>query len=100
MTLFDLYSSPWPIKVIPIVTHILIAARLSVAQAWKNPLTPTLSAVISSINDQCCMEFLFAKAHMAREKNTKHCSLWLIDPPKHFASMTRTFLLSDKKNPI
>lgn len=77
VALFGLALSSWPPKFHAIVTQILIAACLAVARSWKNPISPPLSTVISTINDHCHMEFLFAKTHLAMSKFTTFWLPWM-----------------------
>lgn len=46
MALFGLGLSNWPSKFHPIITHILIAARLSIAWHWQQVCPPTLHNTI------------------------------------------------------
>lgn len=58
----------WLPLVHSLVTHVLIAARLSITRKWKSTIILTVQDVISTLNDHCKMEWLFAEAHLTTRK--------------------------------
>lgn len=54
-----LMISIWPSKLQPVLTNVLIAARLSIARLWKQTFPPTLGMPIDILNGHLSMEYLF-----------------------------------------
>lgn len=80
MALFGLGLSNWHPKFHPIITHILIAARLSIARFWKQASAPTLNHTTNILNDHLSMELLFAKSQMKVNKFYDHWQYWPSEP--------------------
>lgn len=61
------------------VTHILIAARLTIAKKWKSADPPILKDAINLLNQHFQMEFSFAKANMSTERFNRNWQPWILD---------------------
>lgn len=69
----------WPKRIRVVATHILIAARLSLAKKWKSPQPPIRSDLIVLLNNHFQMEFAFAKANLTIASFLQKWEPWISD---------------------
>lgn len=77
LALLGLGMDSWPYKFHALLTHFLIAARLSIAHNWKSARAKSIKDVILSSNKHGQFEYAFAKAHLKQEKFLHQWHLWL-----------------------
>lgn len=77
MVILGLDIDLWPSSAYTIVSHIFIAYHLAIARKWKSPHPPSVTEVISILNNHCLMEYMHAKAHLQVPTFYKNWIPWL-----------------------
>lgn len=68
LALLGIGMDSWPFEFHMVVTHIFIAARLTIARLWKQPSASDLYTTIHTLNEHATNEYMFAKAHLSVDK--------------------------------
>lgn len=66
MALLGIILDRYPLCFRTIVTHTLVAARLTITSIWKSTETPNLSRAVARINTQAQYELLLAQKKLLR----------------------------------
>lgn len=78
LVLLGIGLDSWPFKFHTVLTHVVIAARLTLAGNGKQATPPECLTTIRILNEHALFEYTFAKTNLLQEKCLLNWSLWIL----------------------